>query len=547
MLSFKQSSTSMNHKDKQNFDLFGYEYNDNIKALTDKYGPKVPLVNSLYSRFKKYYDPSNWEPSESQHNFLNKLNELIQSLYTHLLLVEGKPIYLAFTNHSYSKDMGENNITVKIGFMDHTTKCLWGAFSMHVDDPVMCYCLTNVFPIKLSSYITGPETELIVWKKPKLYRFHPERFASTRPESKNYTNFYNSEVKSNSGLLTMDQLNKLTRYVVNGLNKAASNYPLKDRLDSNQSLIYSSEIALSMSYGRFASCGRQIFQFSKDLTEMLNQTGNDDIQMGHIKLPYNSLYLYFGPQDNLSLKNGWLVDGAYIESRGDSGNFRITLTSVPLDTEQTKYWFNNPEPYYSQDLIGDYADKNLKEVISIIYKESIDSIAATKSALNAESKKILTENNILAIDTTEKNKAIRLEEQQQKFPIYQSALTLIVNALCYITGYKEDIEYKYTDDVPKILIDTVRSAKNPAKAEQKLKLEGYSKVHICGENIAAKAGISTQQRSKEVHWRRGHWRNQPYGENRALIKLKWIMPMLIGVKNKDSNNTPLQGHIYEVE
>lgn len=37
--------------------------------------------------------------------------------------------------------------------------------------------------------------------------------------------------------------------------------------------------------------------------------------------------------------------------------------------------------------------------------------------------------------------------------------------------------------------DTVKSAKNPKKAEAKLKSEGYTKVHICGENIAAKAEV----------------------------------------------------------
>lgn len=537
----------MNTKDKQNLELFGYQYNDNLKALTTKYAPKIALVNSLYSRFKNYSGIEEWEPSDSQNEYSRKLGKLVYPLIHHLRGATAKPLYLSLTNHSLSKEIGENNITVKVGFLDRGLECLWDTFSMNVDDPVMCYCLSVDFPIHQATYNIGPETDLISWKKPKLYQFHPERFASTRKYANSVANFYKSEVNFNSGILKIDQLNKLSGIVSQGINEFSLKYPLTLRLGNNPSLLFSSEMALSMSYGRFIACGKQIFQFSKDLTEMLNQTGNDDIQMGNIKLPYNSLYLHFGPQDKLVLENGWLVDGAYIESRGESGNFRITLTTVPLNIEETKYGLINPEPYYSQDIIGDYADKNLKDVISIIYKETIDSLSARKPILNIESEKVLSESNIKVIDTTQQNTVIRLEEAQRKFPIYQSALTLIVNALCYISSYKEDIDYRFTDDLPKILLDTVKSAKNPKKAEAKLKSEGYTKVHICGENIAAKAGISSDQRSVEIHWRRGHWRKQPYGENRSLVRLKWIMPMLIGAKENDGNSSPHQGHIYEID
>lgn len=538
----------MNPKEKQNLELFGHGYNDNLKELTTKYAPKISLVNSLRFRFVNYPNSDNWIMSESQSEYSEKLRDVLIPLLRHLTESTFKPLYLKFINHSFTKEH-TNNITVNVGFKDQGIDCLWETFSMTVDDPVMCYCLSDQLPIVIPeiSYNIGPETELIPWKKPKLYRFHPERFASTRKYANTVANFYRSEINFNTGLLKMDQLNKLIGIVSKGFNDVSLNYPLSLRLDNNPSLLVNSELALSMSYGRFVACGKQIFQFSKDLTEMLNQTGNDDIQMGNIKLPYNSIYLYFGPQDNLALENGWLVDGAYIESRGDSGNFRITLTSVPLDIDQSKYWIIKPEPYYSQDIVGDYADKNLREVISIIYKETIDSLSSRQPKINTEAEQILAESNIKVIDKTEENTVIRIEESQRKFPIYQSALTLIVNALCYISSYKEDIEFKFTDDVPKILLETTQNSKNLNKAEQKLKSEGYSKVHICGENIAAKAGISTGQRSVEVHWRRGHWRKQPYGENRSLIKLKWIMPMLIGVKEHEEHKPPLQGHIYEVD
>lgn len=39
------------------------------------------------------------------------------------------------------------------------------------------------------------------------------------------------------------------------------------------------------------------------------------------------------------------------------------------------------------------------------------------------------------------------------------------------------------------------------------------------------AGTGT---SKRLHWRRGHWREQPFGKGRSQHKLIWIEPMLVG-------------------
>ncbi|MCK4083765.1 hypothetical protein HCY52_08040 [Acinetobacter radioresistens] len=532
----------MDTKKNQDQDLFGTGYNEKLKSISNKYAPKVPLVNTLYGRFKNYENRFYWSASDSQHDFLEKLDELHDSLLDHFQGEMRRPLSLTLINHSFSKEF-KNNITVKVGFIEQGMECLWDRFSMTVDDPVMCFCLFSEYHPNSVQYNIDAESDIISWKKPKSYRFHPERFISTRKHMKAIADFYKKEVNPNTGLMQRDQLNHLLGHISQGMNTAALGFPLTQRSNSNPSLIFDAEMALAMSCGRFMACGKQIFQFSKDLTEMLNQTGNDDIQMGNIKLPYNSLYLHFGPQDNLVLENGWLVDGAYIESRGDSGNFKITLTSVPLDIEETKYWFLKREPFYSQDIIGDYADKNLKEVISLIYKDSIDRLSSTKTLIDGNEPLDI---DMEIVDVSEANAITRLDEATQKFPVYQSALKLIVNALCYITSYKEDIEYKFTDDVPKILLDTAKTPKQHKKLEEKLKGDGYSKVHICGENILMKSGISTGQRSVEMHWRRGHWRKQPYGENRSLMKLKWIMPMLIGAKDSESN-APLSGHIYEVE
>jgi hypothetical protein len=45
------------------------------------------------------------------------------------------------------------------------------------------------------------------------------------------------------------------------------------------------------------------------------------------------------------------------------------------------------------------------------------------------------------------------------------------------------------------------------------------------------------------HWRRGHFRQQPFGPKLAHRKLVWIMPTIV----RRDKGTPENGHIYLVD
>jgi len=49
--------------------------------------------------------------------------------------------------------------------------------------------------------------------------------------------------------------------------------------------------------------------------------------------------------------------------------------------------------------------------------------------------------------------------------------------------------------------------------------------------IVRKTSGDGNHNSPRLHWRRGHFRSQPCGENRAARKLIWLEPMLIGSSN----------------
>jgi hypothetical protein len=74
--------------------------------------------------------------------------------------------------------------------------------------------------------------------------------------------------------------------------------------------------------------------------------------------------------------------------------------------------------------------------------------------------------------------------------------------------------------------------KNPAKRRKLMRKVNAARDYIL---ISSKAPLeydvahSGQGRSVSAHWRRGHFRNQRYGEGNALVKIKWIQPVLVGV------------------
>ena len=72
-------------------------------------------------------------------------------------------------------------------------------------------------------------------------------------------------------------------------------------------------------------------------------------------------------------------------------------------------------------------------------------------------------------------------------------------------------------------------------------------MHICGQQLAsqlaAQVSPATGLRHVTTHWRRGHWRNEAFGPARSLRKLIWVMPVRVGSRSAEDDDT---GHLYLV-
>ena len=126
-------------------------------------------------------------------------------------------------------------------------------------------------------------------------------------------------------------------------------------------------------------------------------------------------------------------------------------------------------------------------------------------------------------------------------PIARKTTKLIINCLAYILFERDDIKEDWLGAPESMLAKLNRSAspKETNRNLSKLWHRGFIKVQLCSPRLDSKTdGHSGHE--VDPHWRRGHWRLQPYGTGLSLLKLIWIRPTIV----RRDKGEPEQGHIY---
>ena len=537
-------------------ELFGTGYNPALKAYTQSIQTRPDKVAQLEKGFTQLFDIDgvhfNWYATKEQDDLLERALES-QGHLTEFMADSGRDylVYLSVTNHG-------PEVTIELGWQDKMVgRVVWDRWTQPFEDPVMAYVSLADF-FDLPKYECGQKAAEKT--EPPMYRYHPERFKACRTYAEVVGKIYRQKVDPSTGLMTLDQLNEVMGKVAQECNLKLMSYPRRQRLDSpGPSLLIDAEQTLSTAYGRFVQAGRQIMDFPPSLTEMLAKTDIDDIPLNMIRMPYASQYVHFGPQAGMELEPGWLVDGAYVEQRGESGDLRITVTAVPQDHGLSQKWFLFPEPEFSQDFVQEFRSMDLATAIETVLSERLAALDKAKARAGGD----ITENlqaemavkgvsmppGMSVEDVGPKMAVVRDEITRNRFPIYKAAIQLIVNALCYVAAYPDDIEAVWPEGAPESLVKKVVGGvgKEQARARSKLAALGYVPVHICGKRIAEqreKLGIRVQTNGGvATHWRRGHWRNQVHGPGRSLRKMILVLPVLVGGKE---DAEPDLGHLYLV-
>jgi len=323
------------------------------------------------------------------------------------------------------------------------------------------------------------------------------------------------------------------------------------------------ETAISKSIITFYKNGRNIFSISPFLTKLLNHTDVGNIRFDDIKLPYNSIYLHFGaikeielPIDLIEYKHNieyelqdkgklFYLDGAFVSILwGHSIDIRLTFID-PNDNFSQKLPLEKDFRFPSVNFTLDFAKWDSESKTSKLDSSSTfnDSTVCFSDIWDPKSEPSELVYNKLHSLTKEPEKCY--DSEWKEYVIFDKSLTLIVNSLCYLNYINDDITVTTTNEQATNLITELKKTKKRqqrTKIEEKLKKFSYSKIHYLGHKVETEYVSTEHGYEVEPHWRRGHWRNQPFGQGLSSRKLIWIKPTIV---RKDKGE-PVQGHIYDV-
>ncbi len=497
------------------FELLNAGYSEKLRAYTLGIEAKPAQVMAFERAFHEltFNAEISWEGTTDQKAFFITISDSRDRLQEFIKGMLSSPRYLGdfltFINHGAE-------VTVEFGWMDSTSgRVVWDRWTGCVNDPVMAFADIG-FLFDHREYRC--ELRVREQAEPPLYRYHPERFKAFHSCAEQIGKIYRHKVDPQSGMLTLDLMNEVMNPAVREMNDKNMSYPRRLTLNTpSPSLVSESMFSLATAYGRFVQAGRQIMDFPPALIEMLAKTDVDDIPLDSIKTPYAAQYLYFGPQSNLELEPGWFVDGAYVEIRGEPGDIRFTVTASPVDRQQSRLWFVYPEPEYAQDFVGDYRKMDLATAMDTVLSDRLSGLNETlhQSGGNiteqlhqdlAQSGEAMPK-DIRVVDISSKLAGERLVQVNKRHPIYHEALQLVVNSLCYITAYPDDIDTVWPEGTPASLRIKVETGKGKevARAKSKLAALGYVPVHICGKKIEEQrnrvlASVTEEKGHPASHW-----------------------------------------------
>ncbi|KYC43520.1 hypothetical protein WA1_10685 [Scytonema hofmannii PCC 7110] len=218
--------------------------------------------------------------------------------------------------------------------------------------------------------------------------------------------------------------------------------------------------------------GSNIFDFSPQLLELFGKTDIKNVLLKDIHLPFPTIYLYFGKQDDKkfdgninslitsivsqkssTLKNDvcfWL-DGVYVSQCPNTSSLRIALTSIKSKTNK-----------YPNNCIDCYED-----VIHFILNRSFANITVGEAA-ELERKRLEEINNKQRIKRQKEDRfsSSDLENfknqhklgMDSKFKQIINYINLVVNCLLYLQSYPEEIQEDYPQVAPENLVNRTKYA-----------------------------------------------------------------------------------------
>lgn len=272
---------------------------------------------------------------------------------------------------------------------------------------------------------------------------------------------------------------------------------------------------------QFRIAGSNAFLLSDEVVGLLAHSSLADVRIGDIKLPYDALYLAF--ESPLPINELTLLEGAYLAVGGDGFVFRLCFSTPRSGWPD---WLIDP----AMNIILSGAEKTLAEAIighlsfcaEITAEYADDPMTHSSSALN---RAVFSHGT--RVEHSKRPTSVRYAEFIAGNRIgVEKALALVASAACLLTEIPDDLIG------PMVLCPSKRSTGSkvmktvPGAIEARYLTLKTSRPNA-GNALAAGSTISPR-----AHWRRGHFRRQPYGaKGNELFRPRWIRPVLVNPEN----------------
>jgi len=399
-------------------------------------------------------------------------------------------------------------------------------------------------------------------EKVPMFDFHPQRMRMLFPTAKALAN---AGVNSVAGGFAETMMGTVGNLYLEAQRQLMPKTRLRRKLQA-PGRAENDFMQLSMFFADFHHCGKQIFDFPTEMVEMFRRTEVDGIPLDAIKLPYNSMYMHFGRQEDLEIQGGWAPDGAYVAVVGGEENrvMQFCLTFAPKDPAAYERFLEYPEPTYVQAVGSDKLKMGVGEAVDLVASERIAKLKheiEKGSRISPEDMQRLSEETgMTLVDATSRYAQGELDGLSAKHKAWTEMLKLVVNGMAYLSAYPEDWEDQVggSQPLPWSITSELDSgdARRAKKARSRLAELGYTAVHFCGVRLRSMGYGANPRRTREDGgqeaadeawtWVRGHWRRQAHGPQWSQHRLRWQMPYKRSLQGALPDGEDGRGHVYLV-
>lgn len=322
----------------------------------------------------------------------------------------------------------------------------------------------------------------------------------------------------------------------------------KDLIDSFlslQGLLYKQNEATQFlqSFLKFWDEHRQVFQVDSTLCQALANTEIEDVPWGALRLPHPEFYISFGDygQDSFAIGDfEYIIDGAYIR--------HVPQESALFPNDTLLIAFTSRLIYPSYKEARDQRAVQGFHFSEPIYNYAIsgagcltigDAIRKGESEYRGYCRRMDDRLHQAATDWASEVDVIPFGEHihpnEEKFnrgkAIILSSVPVLFNSIFYLTHKPESHRETYPKTAPTDQVQELHKTRNPQIRKSildSLARKGFSKVTFVRDpDLSESLESLSSGRTVRAHWRRGHWRHQPYGKGLSSRKWVWILPVLV--------------------